>query len=84
MDTEFMRAIACSLVWTSRARTRELSPPCSPLSRLLSRASRAFTFHNIPQMESLLAGYFLGDGLILNLSCTEKNDTLEFAKYTIT
>ena len=26
-------------------------------SRLLSRASRACTFHDIPQMESLLAGY---------------------------
>ena len=48
MDTEFMRA--SSLVWTSRARTRELSPPCSPLLRLLSRASRSFTFHDIPQM----------------------------------
>ena len=31
------------------------SPP--QLSRLLSRASRASTFHDIPQMESLLAGY---------------------------
>ena len=28
-------------------------------SRLLSRASRACTFHDIPQMESLLAGYRL-------------------------
>ena len=27
-----------------------------PQSRLLSRASRARTFHDIPQMESLLAG----------------------------
>jgi len=27
------------------------------LSRLLSHASRASTFHDIPQMESLLAGY---------------------------
>jgi len=27
------------------------------LSRLLSRASRASTFHDIPQMESFLAGY---------------------------
>ena len=25
-------------------------------SRLVSRASRAFTFHDIPQIESLLAG----------------------------
>ena len=31
------------------------APP--PLSRLLSHASRASTFHDIPQMESLLAGY---------------------------
>ena len=31
------------------------SPP--QLSRLLSRASRASTFHDFPQMESLLAGY---------------------------
>ena len=50
----------------SRARTRErarprgakeiLSLPPPPLSRLLSRASRASTFHDITQMESLLAG----------------------------
>lgn len=33
-----------------------LSLPCPPLWRLLSRAPRASTFHNIPQMESLLAG----------------------------
>ena len=33
-----------------------LSLPCPPLSRLLSRASRASTFHDIPQMESLLEG----------------------------
>ena len=32
--------------------------PCPPLSRLLSRACRASTFHNIPQMKSLLAGCF--------------------------
>ena len=31
------------------------APP--PLSRLLSHAPRASTFHDIPQMESLLAGY---------------------------
>ena len=36
------------------------SLPRPPQSRLLSRASRACTFHDIPQMESLLAGYFLG------------------------
>ena len=54
---------ASSLVWTSRVRTREraserkeLSLPRPPLSRLLSRASRASTFHDTPQMESLLAG----------------------------
>ena len=28
-----------------------------PQSRLLSRASRACTFHDIPQIESLLAGF---------------------------
>ena len=28
------------------------------LSRLPSRATRACTFHDIPQMESLLAGYY--------------------------
>ena len=33
--------------------------PSPLLSRLLSRASRASTFHYIPQMESLLAGYCL-------------------------
>ena len=32
-----------------------LSLPRSPLSRLLSRSSRASTFQDIPQMESLLA-----------------------------
>ena len=36
---------ASSAIWTILA------------SRLLSRASHAFTFHEIPQMESLLAGY---------------------------
>ena len=34
-------------------------PHAPPLSRLLSRASRASTFCYIPQMESLLAGYCL-------------------------
>ena len=64
---------ANSPIWASeasRARTREraakprgaserrsLSLPRPPQSRLLSRASRACTFHDIPQMESLLAGY---------------------------
>ena len=42
----------------SRERTSEpLSPRGAPLSRLLSRVSRATSFHNIPQMENLLAGY---------------------------
>ena len=34
-------------------------PSSPPLSRLLSRSSRASTFHYIPQMESWLAGYCL-------------------------
>ena len=41
----------------SRARTCELAAKPPPLSRLLSRAPCASTFHNIPQMESLLTGY---------------------------
>ena len=39
----------------ARGQRNPFSPP-TPLSRLLSRASRASTFHDIPQMESLLAG----------------------------
>ena len=34
-----------------------LSLPHPLISRLLSRASRASTFHDIPQKESLVAGY---------------------------
>ena len=34
-------------------------------SRLLSRASRACTFHDIPQMESLLVGYISECSIIL-------------------
>ena len=34
-----------------------LSLPRPPLSFLLSRASRPSTFHDIPQMESLIAGF---------------------------
>ena len=41
----------------ARPRGAGLSLPQPPQSRLLSRASRACTFHDIPQMESLLAGY---------------------------
>ena len=37
-------------------RAEERSFPHPPLSRLLSRASRASTFHDISQMESLLGG----------------------------
>ena len=63
---------ASSPIWASeasRARTRERSseaargqrnpspPRPAPLSRLLSHASRASTFHDLPQIESLLAGY---------------------------
>ena len=59
---------ASSPIWASeasRARTCEraakprgagLSLPRPRQSRLLSRASRACTFHDIPQMESLLVG----------------------------
>lgn len=43
-----------------------LSLPHLPLWRLLSRDPRASTFHNIPQMESLLAGY----SNLLVASCT--------------
>ena len=39
----------------ARGQRNPFSPP-PPLSRLLSRASRASTFHDITQMESLLAG----------------------------
>ena len=53
---------ASSPIWASkasRANTRERAEKprgAEPLSRLLSRASRASTFHDIP-MESLLASY---------------------------
>lgn len=40
---------------SERRQGKELPQP--PLSRLLSCASRSSAFHNIPQMESLLAGY---------------------------
>ena len=43
---------ASSPIWVSEWRSRE----GARLSRLLSRVSRASTFHNIPQMESSLAG----------------------------
>ena len=36
---------------------QEASSPPPPLSRLPSRATRAWTFRDFPQMESLLAGY---------------------------
>ena len=39
----------------ARASSEAARPP-PPLSRLLSRVSRASNFRNIPQMESLLAG----------------------------
>ena len=45
---------------TSERRSREGTrppPQPPPQSRLLSRVTRACTFHDIPQMESLLAGY---------------------------
>ena len=49
--------------WEKRAAQERASerrrPPSPPLSRLLSRASRASTFHHLPQMESLFAGYCL-------------------------
>ena len=37
------------------------SLPRLPRSRLLSRTSRASTCHDIPQKESLLAGYLVTD-----------------------
>ena len=40
----------------ARASSEAARPPPPPLSRLLSRVSRASNFRNIPQMESLLAG----------------------------
>ena len=51
----FGRAKRAARERASELRNREGPPP--PQSRLLSRASRACTFHDIPQMESLLAGY---------------------------
>ena len=45
----------------ARARTPERAAKprgAKGLSRLPSRATCAFTFHDIPQMESLLAGYY--------------------------
>ena len=41
-----------------RASEREAARDRPPLSRLFSRASRASTFLDIPQMESLVAGYW--------------------------
>ena len=63
------RLQASSPIWAREASWREpsegprkgalLSLPRPPLSRLLSRASRVSTFQDVPQMESLLAGYKL-------------------------
>ena len=53
---KFVSRIACeqALLFGRAKRAARERPP---QSRLLSRASRACTFHDIPQMESLLAGY---------------------------
>ena len=54
------RSLRASSLIEPRAELRKgLSLPQPPLSRLLSRASRESTFHDIPQMESLLAGYYV-------------------------
>jgi len=42
--------------YSGERRSREVPSPRPPLSSLLSRTSRAPTFHDIPQRESLLAG----------------------------
>ena len=47
-----------------------LSLPQPPLSRLFSRASRASTFHDIPQMESLLAGKKVRSKTWLSMGCS--------------
>ena len=54
----FVCHFACSLRASSPFFASERGCRKGPLSRLLSRASRASTFHDIPQRESLLAGYF--------------------------
>ena len=62
IDTKFLRA--SSLIWTSRARTRERASGRRELSSLalllpaphFRVSSRASTFHDISQMESFLAG----------------------------
>ena len=52
----FLLSIACEqALLFGRAKRAARGRPLQ--SRLLSRASRACTFHDIPQMESLLAGY---------------------------
>ena len=54
------------------------------LSHLLSHASRASTFHDFPQMQSLLTGYILNRGgnggnvsRISGEACPKKKNTLE-------
>ena len=52
-------------------------PPFPPLSRLLSRSSRASTCQCIPQMDSLLAGYCLYRySLAISLSWVMFSDTV--------
>ena len=58
----FRQATRAARQCVSERRSREglrkcLSLPHPLISRLLSRASRASTFHDIPQKESLVAGY---------------------------
>ena len=70
----FLLSIACvqALLFgraKRAARERAIEPRSRkgppPQSLLLSRASRACTFHDIPQMESLLAGYVVKKALVV-------------------
>ena len=48
-------------------------------SRLVSRASRASTFHDIPQMESLLAGYDITDKINFLIHAPTSNMVLKMS-----
>ena len=58
----------------SERRSRDGPTPRPSQSRLLSRASRACTFHDIPRMESLLAGQAESVLSFWMKSCRNKND----------
>ena len=58
-STAFMAKFIPRLVNSSVVRAQPRRGAGSPISRLLSRASRASTFHDVPQTESLVARYIV-------------------------